>query len=386
MTDDLFDRWLEHHREEDTPSTKTWPARRVADSAEKTEGDAAAEDVPAAEAPSKPIDPLTDDLSKVEAIEPAAEAATPPEATPETAAAPTNPEPTPQPTPAAAAEPIPAAPAPTAAAERASLAGPPEDTTWQAELFDAVNGGEPNRTMTDTAELPPVAEPPPTPAAEAPPESAWQADLFHAVQGAEPPPPPATVEPSSHPSAPPGTVTTTSGRKVELPEPALAAPTQRFRSEFTDAQGPETSGTTNVDFPPKRLWSIAAGFLVIASLIVTGAMVYRAYDDPTTLTVGVAGTMAALTLVLWAIRASALPVRLSIIAGQLIVDRGGSRRVFDLRSPYTPIEVNGKPGDYRWSVRFGQANEEPFEVTSSMVDPKAFMAAVGHFDDFKDVS
>jgi hypothetical protein len=107
--------------------------------------------------------------------------------------------------------------------------------------------------------------------------------------------------------------------------------------------------------------------------------VILASREPTTLTLGVAGTLLVLTLTLWAIRAASPTTHLSVHAGQLEVVQGGGRFVFELASGYTPIDVVGAPGDRNWKVLFVRRNMDPFVIDSSMVDPQEFMEVLRRY-------
>ncbi|WP_139977403.1 hypothetical protein [Nocardioides litoris] len=154
------------------------------------------------------------------------------------------------------------------------------------------------------------------------------------------------------------------------PEPEAPAP-RPVRS------GPPPVGeSTDVVFAPRTLLRRLVGVLVLLSLLATAYAGWRAYDDPTTLTLGVAGTLLVLTLVLYAVRVSASPTRLAIHSGQLEVVRGSSREVFDLTSRFTRFEVVGQPGRRGWKVLLARFGRDPLVIDSSMVDPAGFTAAL----------
>ena len=131
--------------------------------------------------------------------------------------------------------------------------------------------------------------------------------------------------------------------------------------------------STDVAFAPRARAHAMLGWLLLLAVAVAAVAAYAAYRDPTTLTVGLAGTLGLLLLVLWAVRASSPVAHLSVHAGQLEVIQGGGRFVFELNGSFTPIEVVGTPGDRDWKVLFLRRNMDPFVVDSSMVDPQAFM-------------
>ena len=136
---------------------------------------------------------------------------------------------------------------------------------------------------------------------------------------------------------------------------------------------PVLGASTDVEFAPRTGARRLVGWLLLLAAAGLVVAVVMAIDDPTTLTVGVAGTMFVLTLALWAIRAASPTARLSVHAGQLEVVQGGGRFVFELTGGYTPIQVVGAPGDRHWKVMFIRRNMDPFVVDSSMVAPQEFM-------------
>lgn len=140
---------------------------------------------------------------------------------------------------------------------------------------------------------------------------------------------------------------------------------------------PVVGRSTDVVFPPRLGTRWVVGLLVLVALVATAGAAYVAYDDPGPLTLGAAGTLLVVTLVLYAVRAGSSPARLAIHNGQLEVRRGGQREVFDLTSRYARIEVVGTPGRRGWKVLFGRFGRDPFVVDASMVDPQRFTAALG---------
>jgi hypothetical protein len=148
---------------------------------------------------------------------------------------------------------------------------------------------------------------------------------------------------------------------------AVATPVRRRRT------APPVGESTTVRFAPKRGARRVMGAVILLVLGATGGAAYLAYDEPTTLTVGVAATLGVLLLVIWGIRAGTPLTRMVVTGGQLEVKQGGLHLKFDLTSRYTPIEVQGIPGRRSWRVLFGRGMMRPFIVDSSIVDAKAFM-------------
>ncbi|MGA8847117.1 MAG: hypothetical protein WB471_10935 [Nocardioides sp.] len=135
---------------------------------------------------------------------------------------------------------------------------------------------------------------------------------------------------------------------------------------------PEAGTSLDVEFPPRLGAHRAIGALLLLDLIFTCVAAYLAYEDPRPLTLGSAGLLLTVTLVLYAVRAGSSPTHLAIRSGQLEVTRGKSLERFDLTSRYTRIEVVGKPGRPGWKVLLGRFGREPLVITSSVVDAKAF--------------
>jgi hypothetical protein len=114
-------------------------------------------------------------------------------------------------------------------------------------------------------------------------------------------------------------------------------------------------------------------------LAATVAAAAWAWQDRSYLSYGIAGTAAALTLIVWATRASASAARLTLHGSELEIMRGGSRSLFDLAQSYTPIEVQGRPGERRWRVLFLRRGMSAYVVDASMVDPHEFMKVLRYF-------
>lgn len=122
----------------------------------------------------------------------------------------------------------------------------------------------------------------------------------------------------------------------------------------------------------------ATGVLLLLALVATGIAGYVAYQDPTETALGVAGVLALLTAVIWAVRASASPTRMSLQQGRLEIHSAAGRHLFDLGNPHTSIEVRGRPGSRGWKVLFHRRAMAPFVIDSSMVDPAAFTEVLLH--------
>ena len=115
------------------------------------------------------------------------------------------------------------------------------------------------------------------------------------------------------------------------------------------------------------------GVLLAAAAVTTGVASYAAYLDPTASSIGLAATLGALTAVLFAGRAGSRATRVTVLGGEVTIDRGGSRYRFDLAGDYTPVEVVGEPGRRGWQVLFHRRSMTPYVIDASMVDPVRFM-------------
>jgi hypothetical protein len=203
------------------------------------------------------------------------------------------------------------------------------------------------------------------------------------------PSPPAPIPPAPAPAAPVvETVPATEPKAAKAPRartlPPPATPRAKRQRPKRAARQPErppapTGGSTSVRFPPKRGARRFMATVLLIVLVATGGAAYLAYDDPTTLSVGVAATLGVLLLVVWAIRAGTPLTRMAVKGGQLEVRQGGLHLKFDLASRYTPIEVQGVPGRRGWRVLFGRGTMAPFVVDASIVDPKTFMEVLSSY-------
>jgi hypothetical protein len=160
-------------------------------------------------------------------------------------------------------------------------------------------------------------------------------------------------------------------------EATTVAPPPAEKPVPQPARSPAAS--RNVTFKPKRTARRVVGLLLLAAVAATAYAGYLAYDAQTPEAIGVAGGLGLLSLVLWAIRAGTSVSTLSVTNGQLEIRNASGRFVFDLASPYMPIEVVGTPGKRKWKVLFIRRSMEPFTIDSSMVDPVEFMAVLREY-------
>lgn len=171
--------------------------------------------------------------------------------------------------------------------------------------------------------------------------------------------------PGAEPPAPPRPAPTTpeAEQSSEPPQP----------SSVERTAGPPAATSTNVEFEPRTANRRLVGEILLVVLLLTALATYFAVTEPTTLTIGLAGVLGVLLLVLWGIRAGAPNTRMRVVAGQLIVVQSGKQTVYDLTSAHTPIDVVGQPRERGWKVLFHRPDADPFVVDSAMVDPEHFM-------------
>ena len=142
------------------------------------------------------------------------------------------------------------------------------------------------------------------------------------------------------------------------------------------AAAPGPAARVDVDFPPRRGTRRVLALALLLMLVATGLAAWSAQRDTNPESLTLAITLGVLTLVTWAIRAGSAQTTLAVHGGQLHVSTGGRRTTFDLTSPYTPIEVIGRPGRRGWKVVFGRGTMRPFTVDAGLVDPHDFMAVL----------
>jgi hypothetical protein len=65
--------------------------------------------------------------------------------------------------------------------------------------------------------------------------------------------------------------------------------------------------------------------------------------------------------------------------GVLDILEAGKHYTWDLRSPYVPIDVKGKPGRRSWEVQLGRPAGKPYVIDASVVDPREFMRVLTYY-------
>jgi hypothetical protein len=128
----------------------------------------------------------------------------------------------------------------------------------------------------------------------------------------------------------------------------------------------------SVEFKPRATARRVVGFLTLVGLAVTLYFAWQAYEERTTVAYGTAGTLAALTIILWAAWAATPVTHLHVHGGILEVQRAGRTERFDLTSHYTVIRTQGRPRNSKWKVLIERPANTPFVIDRTMVDPRAF--------------
>lgn len=146
-----------------------------------------------------------------------------------------------------------------------------------------------------------------------------------------------------------------------------------------DEPGEPTGRSTTVEFKPKKGPRLVMGTVLVLVLLATAGAGYLAYERPSPVTIGIAATLVVLLLVVWAVRAGTPLTRMAVKGGLLDIKQGGLHVKFDLSSHYTPIEVQGTPGQRDWRVLFGRGTLPAFVVDSTMVDPHHFMDVLARY-------
>lgn len=167
-----------------------------------------------------------------------------------------------------------------------------------------------------------------------------------------------------------------STRSAPAPLPRQEQPVRRSRWTEPEEHRQSLEATTDVDFPVRGGIRKVLGFVLLGALVATAAAAYLANKDRTIAMIGIAGVLALLTLVVWAVRASCVTTELSIRRGQLIVTRAGQVQRVDISGGHTVIAIVGEPGDRRWTVLFERRGLPLVVVNSGMVDPHWFTSAL----------
>lgn len=176
--------------------------------------------------------------------------------------------------------------------------------------------------------------------------------------------------PAARPSYQPST------RSAPSPTPLPDQTVRRGRWTEPDEHRQSVEATTDVDFPVRGGVRRFLGFVLLGALVATAAAGYVANKDRTVAMIGLAGVLAFLTLVVWAVRASCVTTELALRRGQLVVTRSGHVQRVDVSGGHTVIAIVGEPGHRRWTVLFERPGLPLVVVNASMVDPHWFTSAL----------
>jgi hypothetical protein len=129
----------------------------------------------------------------------------------------------------------------------------------------------------------------------------------------------------------------------------------------------------SVEFKPRSGSRRVLGLLLLVGVGASAYVGWLAYEERTTVSYGIAATIAALTIVFWAGWAATTVSHLHVHGGVLEAQRAGRTERFDLTSHYTIIRVQGTARSSRWRVLIERPANTPFIIDRTMVEPKAFM-------------
>ena len=187
-------------------------------------------------------------------------------------------------------------------------------------------------------------------------------DEPEATPDAAPAPPPARPAPrQDYPTPPPRRV------PPSAPSDSYSAPA------YTSMPSEEDLPPAVIEFKPRTGDRRILGIVLLGALGLTALAAVFAVRQPTPGTIAVAAVLGLLVLVVWAVRTSATPTRLTVRRNQLEVVRRGERRLIDLASPYTPVAVVGRAGERGWQVLIEQLDGPLMTLTSRDVDPQPFL-------------
>lgn len=172
-------------------------------------------------------------------------------------------------------------------------------------------------------------------------------------------------------------------REVAPAEQATVPVTRTDRD--TRATGPEAvpdreAGLERIETGPGALARRITGVLLLASLAATGVAAWAAWTTRDTTLGGAALILGALTAGLWFLRVISVPTTVSLLGPRLEVTQAGRHHVWDLASPYSPVDhVRGRPGRPGWQVVLRNADGTTFRIDASMVPAKRFTEILSRY-------
>jgi hypothetical protein len=133
-----------------------------------------------------------------------------------------------------------------------------------------------------------------------------------------------------------------------------------------------------IEFPAKGVPAAASGILQVVLLALALGACYLAYQDPSRVSIGIAGALS-LLLVFLAFRGGKGPTQVKIVEGELDVTEPGSRYRFDLTNPKVRVEMPEPPTSRRWKVLVHRIGMAPYEIDARKVSPVEFTEALRKF-------
>ena len=119
---------------------------------------------------------------------------------------------------------------------------------------------------------------------------------------------------------------------------------------------------------PRILSMILGATAVVAGMVALLALLNGKLVTP----FGVVMVLLTIGLGWAAARTRVVPVEVSVVRGIVYVEQGETTYRFDLRKPGTEVEMDGRPGESGWVVRFPRRHLDPFVIDGSMVDAEEF--------------
>jgi hypothetical protein len=133
-----------------------------------------------------------------------------------------------------------------------------------------------------------------------------------------------------------------------------------------------------VEFKRRGASQSMTAMLQLVLLALALGAVYLAYQEPTTVTVGLAAALSVALLVL-AFRSSSAPAQLKIENGTLDIVASQSHYRFDLGNPKVRLEMPDPPESRKWKVLVHRTGMAPYVIDSSMVAPAEFTKALRRY-------
>ena len=167
------------------------------------------------------------------------------------------------------------------------------------------------------------------------------------------------------------------------PLPSPTPPKPAFES-FVPTRKPEPPARPDAmpavtEFARRQGSQRIAGLLLSATFVSVSIAGYLAWHERSTASIGIAGTLFLLMLVIWASRASSSPPAMKVNSGHLTVTGPEGIRHFDLASEYTKVRVRGRAGRPGWQVVLEPRDQQPFTITGAMVDARAFQSVLRYY-------